>query len=100
MGEINSITASVEGNMPGITILISQMQTLLKQMQDVMEGIKNNPLLKNGISEKPEKVRWTDRCKPRERTYIRLLSKMLPDVVLDEVDSVLRRERGLWISRP
>ena len=55
MGDINSITASVEGNMPGISILISQMQTLLKQMQDVMEGLKNNPLLKNGISEKPEK---------------------------------------------
>ena len=55
MGEINSITTSVNGNMPGVTILISQMQTLLKQMQDVMEGLKNNPLLKNGISEKPEK---------------------------------------------
>lgn len=55
MGEINSITTSVDGNMPGVTILISQMQTLLKQMQDVMEGLKNNPLLKNGISEKPEK---------------------------------------------
>ncbi len=55
MSEINNITGSVEDNMPGITILISQMQTLLKQMQDVMEGLKNNPLLKNGISEKPEK---------------------------------------------
>lgn len=55
MGDINSITHSVEGNMPGVSILISQMQTLLKQMQDVMEGLKNNPLLKNGISEKPEK---------------------------------------------
>ena len=55
MGEINSITASVESNMPGVTVMISQIQTLLKQMQDVMEGLKNNPLLKNGISEKPEK---------------------------------------------
>ena len=55
MGDINSITSSVEGNMPNITILISQLQTLVKQMQDVMEGLKNNPLLKNGISEKPEK---------------------------------------------
>ena len=55
MGDINSITSSVEGNMPGVSIMISQMQTLLKQMQDIMEGIKNNPLLKNGISEKPEK---------------------------------------------
>lgn len=55
MGDINSITTSVDSNMPGITIMISQVQTLLKQMQDVMEGLKNNPLLKNGISEKPEK---------------------------------------------
>ena len=55
MTDITKITSSVESNMPGISILISQMQTLLKQMQDVMEGLKNNPLLKNGISEKPEK---------------------------------------------
>lgn len=55
MTDISKITASVESNMPGVSILISQMQTLLKQMQDVMEGLKNNPLLKNGISEKPEK---------------------------------------------
>ena len=59
MGEINKITASVESNMPGISILISQTQTLIKQMQDVMEGLKNNPLLKNGISEKPEKENAT-----------------------------------------
>ena len=55
MSDISKITASVESNMPGVSILISQMQTLLKQMQDVMEGLKNNPLLKNGIPEKPEK---------------------------------------------
>ena len=55
MGDINSITTSVDNTMPGITVLVSQVQTLLKQMQDVMEGLKNNPLLKNGISEKPEK---------------------------------------------
>ena len=59
MGDINKITASVDSNMPGVTILISQMQSLLKQMQDVMEGLKNNPLLKNGISEKPEKENAT-----------------------------------------
>ena len=63
MGEINNITGSVEDNMPGITILISQMQTLLKQMQDVMEGLKNNPLLKNGISEKPEKENATPKLR-------------------------------------
>lgn len=63
MGDINSITSSVDANMPGITVLISQMQTLLKQMQDVMEGLKNNPLLKNGISEKPEKENATPKLR-------------------------------------
>ncbi|MDD5928580.1 MAG: MlaD family protein [Spirochaetales bacterium] len=63
MSEIYSITASVDDNMPGISILISQMQTLLKQMQDVMEGLKNNPLLKNGISEKPEKESATPKLR-------------------------------------
>ena len=63
MGDINSITSSVESNMPGISVLISQMQTLLKQMQDVMEGLKNNPLLKNGISEKPEKENATPKLR-------------------------------------
>ena len=63
MGDINKITSSVDSNMPGVTILISQMQTLLKQMQDVMEGLKNNPLLKNGISEKPEKENATPKLR-------------------------------------
>lgn len=63
MAEINKITASVESNMPGVSILISQMQTIMKQMQDVMEGLKNNPLLKNGISEKPEKENATPKLR-------------------------------------
>ena len=63
MGDINNITTSVEGEMPGISLLISQVQTLLKQMQDVMEGLKNNPLLKNGISEKPEKESATPKLR-------------------------------------
>ena len=63
MSEIYSVTASVDDNMPGVSILISQMQTLLKQMQDVMEGLKNNPLLKNGISEKPEKESATPKLR-------------------------------------
>ena len=63
MEDVNNITTSVEGDMPGIAVLISQVQTLLKQMQDVMEGLKNNPLLKNGISEKPEKESATPKLR-------------------------------------
>ena len=63
MSDINGITTSVEGDMPGIALLISQAQTLLKQTQDVMEGLKNNPLVKNGISEKPEKESATPKLR-------------------------------------
>lgn len=54
MSDLNAISASLDSNMPGVAILISQVQTLLNQAQDVMEGLKNNPLIKNGISAKPE----------------------------------------------
>lgn len=63
MSNVSSITASVEGNMPGLAILISQVQVLLKQMQDVMEGLKNNPLLKNGIPDKIEKESTTPKLR-------------------------------------
>lgn len=63
IGDVNGITTSLEGEMPGISLIISQVQTLLKQVQDVMEGLKNNPLLKNGISEKPEKESATPKLR-------------------------------------
>ena len=63
VAEVTKIAVSAESNMPGVSVLISQMQTLLKQMQDVMEGLKNNPLLKNGISEKPEKENATPKLR-------------------------------------
>lgn len=63
MSDLNGISTSLEGDMPGISILISQLQTLLNQAQDVMEGLKNNPLIKNGISTKPEKETATPKLR-------------------------------------
>ncbi len=63
ISDVNGITTSVEGEMSGISLIITQVQTLLKQVQDVMEGLKNNPLLKNGISEKPEKESATPKLR-------------------------------------
>jgi len=63
MGDLNGISASLNNDMPGIAILISQLQTLLNQAQDVMEGLKNNPLIKNGISTKPEKENATPKLR-------------------------------------
>lgn len=63
MSDLNGISASLDSDMPGIAILISQLQTLLNQAQDVMEGLKNNPLIKNGISTKPEKESATPKLR-------------------------------------
>jgi len=63
MSDLNGISASLDSDMPGIAILISQLQTLLNQAQDVMEGLKNNPLIKNGISTKPEKETATPKLR-------------------------------------
>ncbi len=63
MSDLNVISTSLQGDMPGIAILISQLQTLLTQAQDVMEGLKNNPLIKNGISTKPEKESATPKLR-------------------------------------
>ena len=61
--DLNAISASLDSNMPGVAILISQVQTLLNQAQDVMEGLKNNPLIKNGVSVKPEKESATPKLR-------------------------------------
>lgn len=61
--DINKITSSLNSDMPNISVMITQIQTLLKQAQDVMEGLKNNPLIKNGISVKPEKESATPKLR-------------------------------------
>lgn len=61
--DINKITTSLNSDMPNISVMITQIQTLLKQAQDVMEGLKNNPLIKNGISVKPEKESATPKLR-------------------------------------
>ena len=45
--DLNGISGSLDSEMPQVSILLAQVQTLLKQVQDVMTGLKNIPLLKN-----------------------------------------------------
>jgi len=63
MSDLNGISASLDSDMPGIAILISQLQTVLNQATDVLEGLKNNPLIKNGISTRPEKESATPKLR-------------------------------------
>ena len=46
-----------------ISPLFLQVQTLLKQVQDVAEGLKNNPLLKGGVPERMEKESATPKLR-------------------------------------
>lgn len=50
LGNVNQATASLAGQMPRITAVVEDVRTALKQAEDVMEGLKNNPLLRGGIS--------------------------------------------------
>ena len=61
--DLNGISGSLDSEMPQVSILLAQVQTLLKQVQDVMTGLKNNPLLKNGVQERAEQQAATPKLR-------------------------------------
>ena len=61
--DLNGISGSLDSEMPQVSILLSQVQTLLKQIQDVMVGLKNNPLLKKGVPERSEQQAATPKLR-------------------------------------
>lgn len=52
---VQEISSSLNGQMPSIALTIDEGRTAIKQAQDVLTGLKNNPLLKGGIPEKVER---------------------------------------------
>lgn len=46
---IQSISDSLSGEMPSIAMTIDEGRAAIKQAQDVLTGLRNNPLLKGGI---------------------------------------------------
>lgn len=65
--DLQGISGSLDSEMPQVSILLAQVQTLLKQIQDVMIGLKNNPLLKKGVPERTEQQAATPKL--REETF-------------------------------
>ena len=61
--DLNGISGSLDSEMPQVSILLAQVQTLLKQVQDVMTGLKNNPLLKKGVPERSEQQAATPKLR-------------------------------------
>jgi len=54
MGNVQGITQDLKAQMPSIGVTIDEGRTAIKQAQDVLEGLKNNPLLKGGVPERRE----------------------------------------------
>ena len=67
MTDINNVSASLGNNMPQVTIILAQVQTLIKQVQDVVVSLKNNPLIKGNSTERIEKTSATPKL--REETF-------------------------------
>jgi phospholipid/cholesterol/gamma-HCH transport system substrate-binding protein len=51
---VQGITQDLRAQMPSIGVAIDEGRTAIKQAQDVLEGLKNNPLLKGGVPERRE----------------------------------------------
>jgi phospholipid/cholesterol/gamma-HCH transport system substrate-binding protein len=49
---LQSISDQLSGEVPSIAVTIDEGRTAIKQAQDVLTGLKNNPLLKGGIPER------------------------------------------------
>ncbi len=54
VGNLNRATASFADQMPRIVATIDEVRVAIEQAQSVMEGLKNNPLLRGGISDRVE----------------------------------------------
>lgn len=54
LGNLNRASASLADQMPRIAAVVDEARTALEQAEDVMEGLKNNPLLRKGITDRTE----------------------------------------------
>lgn len=54
LGNLNEATAVLASQMPRIVAILDEARAALEKAEDVMEGLKNNPILRGGISERVE----------------------------------------------
>ena len=67
MANLNALTGSISGMSPQIGLALQELVVALKEAEKVMEGLKNNPLLKRGIS--PETPPSTPGADLREEDF-------------------------------
>lgn len=51
---IQSMTASLNAEMPTVAATLAETQATIRKAQDVLEGLRNNPLIKGGVPEARE----------------------------------------------
>lgn len=56
LANIKAMTASLNAQMPTVAAALAETQETLRQAQDVLVGLKNNPILKGGIPERKEQT--------------------------------------------
>ena len=65
--EVNVIAGDaenlVDGMTPQLEDVLGELDTLLIQVQDVMEGLKNNPLIKNGVPDRTKEATATTKIR-------------------------------------
>ncbi len=62
-GEMNEIASDAS---PRVGELLSDLDRILVQLQDVMEGVKNNPLIKNGIPDRSKETTATTKLRDKD----------------------------------
>ncbi|MDR2897708.1 MAG: MlaD family protein [Spirochaetaceae bacterium] len=63
---IDGITGSLDNDMPQVEKILTEVQMTLIDVQGVLEGLQNNPLLKGGITQKPEAQGVTSQLRPSD----------------------------------
>ena len=54
LNQVQSILSGVNAEVPKLSSMMTEVRAAIASAQDVMQGLKNNPLLKGGIVEKPQ----------------------------------------------
>ena len=66
LGKVKDISASVNSEMPQISILISEVQTILKQVEDVVTSLQNIGIINKGLPDRTEAAGVTPKLREDE----------------------------------
>jgi phospholipid/cholesterol/gamma-HCH transport system substrate-binding protein len=52
VASLQGIVGGLNSEMPKISAMLNETRTAIQQAQDVLEGVKNNPLIRGGVPER------------------------------------------------